>query len=165
MPTLTEGKIGKTLVVYALPILFSNLLLQTSLLVEALLLGSQRQSRCRRCRRPFIALIQALPLAACGFRADIRCDGQRDYARLHRQPHHFHFLLPVLIAMAIPSSLPPYHEADRRARMYLPTPLSISFNSLVLFSILPPPTEPILQAAASRAPFPYFTISTVAAWV
>ncbi|NLZ56457.1 MAG: MATE family efflux transporter [Clostridiaceae bacterium] len=110
MTALTEGKIGKTLVVYALPILFSNLLLQTSLLVEALLLGSQGKASLAAVGAvaPFISLIQALPLAAAAvFAVPISIAvGQRDFARLHRATHTtFTFCFILSVAMAVLLSL------------------------------------------------------------
>ena len=65
MANLTEGKIGKTLAIYSLPILLSNLLLQTFVIVEALLLGSQGKASLAAVGAvsSLIALVQSLPIS------------------------------------------------------------------------------------------------------
>ncbi|NLZ56456.1 MAG: MATE family efflux transporter [Clostridiaceae bacterium] len=172
MATLTEGKIGRTLIVYALPILFSNLLLQTSFLVEALLLGSQGKAALAAVGAvaPVNTLIQALPLAtAAVFAVPVSVAvGQRDYARLHRATHTtftFCFLFSAALAVLLSLIATPLMKLIAVPEDVLANAtLYFRLNSLAfIFYLSSTGGFSILQGCGeSRRPFRILTISTVA---
>ncbi|NLZ55926.1 MAG: MATE family efflux transporter [Clostridiaceae bacterium] len=171
MANLTEGKIGKTLAIYSLPILLSNLLLQTFVIVEALLLGSQGKASLAAVGAvsSLIALVQSLPISISAlFAVPVAVAvGRRDYARLHRATHtafFFCFLLSVAmgIILSILSTLlmklfsvPENVRAD--AALYF------NLNNIAfVFYLTSAAGFSILQGCGeSRRPFRILTISTV----
>ncbi|NLZ56455.1 MAG: MATE family efflux transporter [Clostridiaceae bacterium] len=170
--SLTEGKIGKTLAIYTLPILFSNLLLQAFTIVEALLLGSQGAASLAAVGAvfSFISLVQSMPIAiAALFSVPVAVAvGQRDSARLHRATHTtfaFCFLLSASMAVILSLLATPLMKlisvpADVRADATLYFRLN---NLAFIFYLTSAGGFSILHGCGeSRRPFRILVISTVA---